>query len=99
MPLFQLTIVLHMRSRLSLRRFRPPLPATIEMREGKPTLLNSERFVGAIANANGPFRSSGNWWEQEQLWSRDEWDIETIDGELFRVFAQDGKWFLEGAFD
>jgi protein ImuB len=84
---------------LSLRRFRPPSPAIIEMRNGKPALLNSEKFVGAIAEANGPFRSSGNWWEQNQLWSRDEWDIETSSGELFRVFTQNGEWFLEGAFD
>jgi protein ImuB len=84
---------------LSLRRFRPPLPAIIEMRDSKPTLLNSEKFIGTIANSNGPFRTSGNWWEQGQLWSRDEWDIETSTGELFRVFAQNGDWFLEGEFD
>jgi protein ImuB len=84
---------------LSLRRFRPAFPAIVEMRNGKPALLNSEKFVGAIANANGPFRSSGNWWEQSQLWSRDEWDIETSSGELFRVFTQNGAWFLEGVFD
>ncbi len=86
-------------SGLALRRFRPPLRALIEMRDGKPALLNSEKFVGAIANANGPFRSSGNWWEQKQVWSRDEWDVETNNGELFRVFAQGDDWFLEGAFD
>jgi protein ImuB len=84
---------------LSLRRFRPPSPAIVEMRNGKPALLNSEKFTGAIAKANGPFRSSGNWWEQKQLWSRDEWDIETSSGELFRVFTQNGAWFLEGVFD
>jgi protein ImuB len=84
---------------LSLRRFRSAIPAIVEMRNGKPALLNSEKFVGAIAEANGPFRSSGNWWEQNQLWSRDEWDIETSSGELFRVFMQNGEWFLEGAFD
>ncbi len=84
---------------LSLRRFRPPLPAIVETRNSKPTLLNSEKFVGAIANAKGPFRFSGNWWEQERLWSRDEWDIETSNGELFRIFVHGNKWFLEGAFD
>lgn len=84
---------------LSLRRFRPPSPAIIEMREGKPALLNSDKFVGAITKANGPFRSSGNWWEEKQLWLRDEWDIETNTGQLFRVFTQNGAWFLEGVFD
>jgi protein ImuB len=84
---------------LSLRRFRPALPAILQMRNGKPTLLNSEKFTGAISNANGPFSSSGNWWEQEHLWSRDEWDIETSSGELFRAFTQNGEWFLEGVFD
>ena len=84
---------------LSLRRFRPPLPAVVQMREGKPALLNSEKYVGAIAKANGPFRLSGNWWEQPQHWSRDEWDVEAGNGDLFRLFAQDGEWFLEGAYD
>ncbi|MEO7300164.1 MAG: hypothetical protein ABI042_16490 [Verrucomicrobiota bacterium] len=84
---------------LCLRRFRPPLPVLLEMRGGRPALLNSEKFVGVIKNASGPFRSSGNWWEPEALWARDEWDIQTSTGELFRVFTQDGDWFLEGAFD
>ncbi len=88
-----------MSSALSLRRFRPPLPAIVEMRGGLPSLLNSEQFVGAVSHADGPFRSSGHWWEPKQLWSRDEWDIETADGNLFRIFEHDGDWFLEGSYD
>lgn len=84
---------------LPLRRFRPPFPATVEVRASKPVLLHSEKFIGPIAKASGPFRLSGNWWEPNQLWDRDEWDIETAQGELFRVFTQNGEWFVEGVFD
>ena len=84
---------------LSLRRFRPPVPATVQLRDGQPALLRSEKYVGAIAKANGPFRLSGFWWEQPQSWSRDEWDVQASTGELFRLFAQDGDWFVEGAYD
>ncbi len=84
---------------LSLRRFRPSLPAVVELRENQPALLRSEIFSGPIAKARGPFRCSGNWWEQNKLWNRDEWDIETSNGDLFRVFTQNGEWFVEGAYD
>ncbi|MEO6036039.1 MAG: DNA polymerase Y family protein [Verrucomicrobiota bacterium] len=84
---------------LPLRRFRPPLPATVELRANQPALLRSEKFIGPIAKANGPFRLSGNWWEEKQLWSRDEWDVETSGGELYRLSLQNGHWLLEGAYD
>ena len=84
---------------LALRRFRPPLPAKVELRANKPVLLHSQQFVGPIAQASGPFRSSGNWWEEIQTWSRDEWDVETVQGDLFRLFAENGEWFVEGVFD
>jgi protein ImuB len=84
---------------LALRRFRPPLPATVELREGRPAICRGRNLGGAITKARGPFRSSGQWWEQEQLWNRDEWDVETARGELLRIFVERGEWFVEGFFD
>jgi len=70
---------------LPLRRFRPPLPARIETRERRPVLIRSGVFNGVIADVRGPFLSSGNWWENN-CWWREEWDIQTSDGNLYRIF-------------
>ena len=55
---------------LSLRRFRPPLPVSIELRGGIPVRVISAE-LGArdplhdnVVWAAGPWRSSGNWWER-----------------------------------
>jgi protein ImuB len=83
---------------LALRRFRPPLPAIVEMRAEKPSLLRSAAFTGPIAGVRGPWRISGQWWDR-QAWSRDEWDIQTGDGGLFRLARQEEQWFVDGIFD
>jgi protein ImuB len=70
---------------LPLRRFRPPLPARIESREHRPMLMRSAVFNGVIVDIRGPFFSSGNWWENNRWW-REEWDIQTADGNLYRIF-------------
>ena len=83
---------------LSLRRFRPPRPSHIEFRDNKPALLHSEVFIGAIVETRGPFFSSGNWWDSSQ-WARQEWDVETSDGSLFRIFCSVEGHFVEGVYD
>jgi nucleotidyltransferase/DNA polymerase involved in DNA repair len=85
-------------SALHLRRFRPPRPSHIEFRDEKPTLLRSEIFNGAIVEMRGPFFSSGNWWDSGR-WAREEWDVETSDGSLFRIFRSSEGCFVEGVYD
>jgi protein ImuB len=61
----------------ALRVFRPPLRATVALRDGKPAHLacpKRKEIHGEILWMAGPWRSSGDWWEQDG-WSRDEWDI------------------------
>ncbi|MGZ4962482.1 MAG: hypothetical protein ACXWC8_08005, partial [Limisphaerales bacterium] len=81
----------------SLRRFRPAIRATVDMRNNKPVLMHSSQFTGPIKEARGPWRISGNWWENG--WGRDEWDIETTNGDLFRLAQQNDAWSIEGALD
>lgn len=81
----------------ALRRFRPPIQAIIEMRDNKPVLMHSSQFTGPIKEARGPWRISGNWWENG--WGRDEWEIETTNGDLFRLAQQNDAWSIEGALD
>jgi len=62
----------------ALRRFRPPIPARVELKDASPvfvTFLNQRRKVLAQA---GPWRNSGDWWS-ESSWARDEWDVTLLE--------------------
>jgi protein ImuB len=91
---------------IALRLFRPPLAAYVTVREARPVQMQCpERngIAGEIVWTAGPWRSSGDWSDQEG-WSRDEWDIAVLTGAgltLYRL-VQDklaGGWFLEGTYD
>jgi len=58
----------------AMRIFRPPLPATMEFQDGKPTFLGCEGARRRILAFAGPWRTKGDWWS-ETKWARDEWDI------------------------
>jgi len=85
-------------SGLCLRRFRPPVPTQIESRQGATVLLNRGKSRERILQMTGPWPRSGDWWDN-QRWSRVEWDVQTETGNLYRLFQQDGGWFLEGVYD
>ena len=84
--------------KLVLRRLRPPRPIEIHTHQ--------------IVNCSGPWCSSGNWWETERVrespshespgyWSRDEWDIEMVNGVVCRIFWDKSahRYFMEGIYD
>ena len=83
---------------LQLRRFRPPLPARVEFCENKPAHIHSECFTGRVTGGQGPYLSSGNWWDNTR-WAREEWDVETAGGRLLRVFRSSDGCFVEGVYD
>jgi len=58
----------------AMRIFRPPLPATVEFQDAKPTFLGCEGARRRILAFAGPWRTKGDWWS-ETKWARDEWDI------------------------
>ena len=91
---------------IALRLFRPPLGASVTVREAKPVrmrCLQRQDIAGEIVWTAGPWRSSGDWSEQEG-WSREEWDIaipaETGLG-LYRLVQdkRSGNWFVDGTYD
>ncbi len=91
---------------IALRLFRPPLGVSVTVREAKPVrmrCMEREDIADEIVWTAGPWRSSGDWSEQEG-WSREEWDIAVPDKTglaLYRL-VQDklsGNWFLEGMYD
>jgi protein ImuB len=90
----------------ALRIFRPPLQAEVTMLEGTPVRLvcpKKKDVRGEIIWAAGPWRSSGDWWEQEG-WARDEWDI-MLQNEtgiaLYRLVRDhfSTRWTVEGSYD
>jgi protein ImuB len=83
---------------LALRRFRPPVAATVELRNARPVLLHCPLFTSAIVQSRGPWNLSGNWWDN-QSWVRQEWDVQTRDGELYRLVRENGEWLVEGIMD
>src|SRR6266567_5630940 len=89
----------------ALRRFRPPLRATVTLENGHPVSLvcRKKDVQGDVLWKAGPWRSSGDWWERE-AWSRDEWDLAIRNGEMisFHRLVHDllgGGWFVEGTYD
>lgn len=80
----------NMRPVMALRRLRPPVKATVEMKDGFPVRVWADCLgaarSGIVRWAAGPWRTSGEWWlrgevEEEfgktsaQPWARDEWDV------------------------
>jgi protein ImuB len=90
----------------ALRIFRPPIAVTVTHESGKPSHISSHKrnqISGEVLWAAGPWRSSGDWWEQD-AWARDEWDIavqEKTGIVLYRLIHDliEGRWFLEGSYD
>ena len=56
------------------RAIRPPLAVSVEVREERPVRVCFRGMQGDVVAASGPWRSSGDWW-QEDGWDQDEWDL------------------------
>jgi protein ImuB len=92
---------------LGFRMFRPPLRAIVEVDQGCPTQISAwskQRSVyGKVVNLAGPWRTSGDWWRDDQ-WMRDEWDV-TLERQgqqsLYRIYREidTEHWFVEGNYD
>ena len=83
----------------ALRRCRRPVPARVAVADGRPVAVTSDRrglAGGHVMACAGPWRTSGNWWEQSSTcWNRDEWDVSLSDGAVYRIFRDrvtDGWW-------
>jgi protein ImuB len=63
------------RPAIGFRMFRPPLPANVQLQEGRPQRVSFRGTRGEVVAASGPWRTSGDWW-REDAWHQDEWDLE-----------------------
>lgn len=88
----------------ALRRYRIPIPARVQMQDGRPVRVLSDRrgiAGGRVAQAAGPWRTSGEWWHDAAAWDRDEWDVVLDGGAAYRIFVERavGQWFIEAVVD
>ena len=88
-----------------IRRFRSPIAARVTLEQGRPVRVTTDRrgFSGGhVERCEGPWRSSGDWWQPWSSWNCDEWDV-TL--ERRRVVsplagrATTGQWSLNGLVD
>jgi protein ImuB len=70
----------------------------VALDKGQPRRLASSEASGAIVEAAGPWRSSGEWWN-ETRWDRDEWDIVLDNRGAYRLYVASQRWFLDGSYD
>jgi protein ImuB len=83
-----------------LRRYRPPRALQVRMNgSGQPEHLRWSGVEHPVKASAGPWLASGDWWSH--AWSRQEWDIETATGGLYRIYLDRmmGRWYVEGSYD
>lgn len=82
----------------ALRRFRTALPASVLLAKNRPVHFRSTKVEGAVCGGKGPYRASGNWWD-ENAWARAEWDVELENGAVCQCHSTGGQWALDGIYD
>lgn len=89
---------------IALRVFRPALETSVDLAGGTPHFVRLWKKYRRVLAASGPWRSSGNWWNETTAWAREEWDValKTFNGVAYYRIYLDGtrkQWFVEGEFD
>lgn len=85
---------------LSLRRYRPPFRVSVENAQNRPFHVQGRDLDGKICASAGPWRLDGNWWDQEESWRWEEWDVELAAGGLYRLANHEhSRWWMLGAYD
>ncbi len=60
--------------------------------------ISAPRLQAEVVARQGPYRSSGDWWETRK-WERVEWDLELGDGGVCRCQEEPAGWAVEGLYD
>jgi protein ImuB len=95
--------------KMGFRAIRPPLPAYVTLQDGRPARVSFKGQTWKVLHASGPWRSSGEWWE-ENPWKEDAWDLElcsaggngksSASAVYCTVFdALQQRWFVRGSYD
>jgi protein ImuB len=90
--------------RVALRRMRPPMPVRVQVSELRPVAFRDRERSFQVAEAYGPWRTSGCWWTTDG-WNAEEWDVlaETGNGASVACLlvrdCNQNKWRLEAFYD
>lgn len=90
---------LHPPRGLTLRRFRPPWSARVEVTAQRPSAIESSELRDTVREAIGPFRLSGNWWKQNDAWQVEIWQVEMTSGAIYQLARSPAGWWVEGVLD
>ena len=85
---------------LSLRRYRPPFRVAVESERSRPSHVRGRDLAGRICASAGPWRLDGDWWDRNEAWRWEEWDVEMAAGGLYRLANhRQANWWMLGAYD
>ena len=82
----------------ALRRFRSAGAASVLLADNKPAHVRSGEVSGQVVQEDGPFVSSGDWWDRS-AWARAEWDVELENGTVCRCHQHARGWAVDGVYD
>jgi protein ImuB len=72
----------------------------VELAGRRPAFVWAAGLQGEVRALAGPWHSSGDWWEKDRDWQREEWDAELATGGVYRLARVPGQgWFVEGEYD
>jgi hypothetical protein len=76
-----------------------PVKVRVFFESGEPKALLIKGKREMVRTSGGPWRKDAEWYKAKG-WKRDEWDIETETGAVYRVFTdKNGEAFVDGGYD
>ena len=86
---------------MAVRALRPPVPAEVRLVAGRPAFVRSAVANGSVADAAGPWRTTGAWWSEEERFAFDHFDVWTRDGTLCRLRLDRirRRWEIDAIYD
>jgi protein ImuB len=86
---------------LAVRALRPPAPARVQLRSGRPGFIESGLARGAVLRCAGPWRTTGRWWSEEERFAFDHYDVQVEDGWVVRLRFdwRTNGWQIDGVYD
>jgi len=94
-------------TKISFRYFRPPLPAYVKCDSKRPMKVSCKGNTAKVLRASGPWRLSGQWWEENPL-EENAWEVElnfsgktTLASGVYCLIFDElhQKWFVRGSYD
>src|SRR5262249_359998 len=82
----------------ALRRFRPPISASVLLDENKPIHLRSSETCGKIRKTAGLYLFCGIWWDKK-FWEHADWDWEREMGFFCLCHGGDKRGEVDGFYD